>query len=201
MDNLLNDGDTSNDYLDVYVKALYPELYGTVDTINTSNYGNSAIDDNHPAIRRERQCKALANFYAHEIVSKEYLRSDSDIQTSHWLTFDDANSDCAADNDYLMQVDEGTLIYHSNPSFGTSLGCASGEYFYNPDTNTVSRGSGNLTDYVVQGDIFADNYHGHYGLIYDGSNVIDANWGFDGKIHKASSASRGTDHWKITKPQ
>ncbi len=199
MDNLLNDGDTSNDYLDVYVKALYPEFYGNVDTLTASSDYTGGCND-YKGISKYRQCRAMVQFYIHYILEKGWLcGTDSDIQSTKWLTFDDADNNCVADNDYIMQVGEGTLIYHSSDSFGSS--CGSGDYLYNPSTNTVSRGSGNLTDYVVQGDIFVDNYYGHYGLIYDGNNVLDANWGLDGKIHKALSDTRGTDNWKVARPQ
>lgn len=203
VDETLGDGDASNDYLDIYVKALYPELYETVDSLEPiAVYAYGCID--YQNVEAERQCKALVQFYLHQILGNSYLEGDTYIQSTNWMTFDDEDENCVSDRDYIMVNDaDGVLIYHSNASFGTP-NCDSGKYFYDPDTQTVYRGDADLGDYFYQGDVFVDNSVGHYGLIYyydetaEAVRVLDANWSYNGKIH---SATRSSNNWKVTRPQ
>jgi hypothetical protein len=201
MEMLLSDEDTTNDHLDIYVKALYPTIYNTADTITVSNnYGNSIC---YSGVCRERQCKALINFFLYEILGINYLRGDTEIQSTYWTMFDDVDENCVADNDYMMQAEEGTLLYHSTSSFG-SPPCDSGDYFYNPIADEVLRSdSGNLWDYVSRGDIFADNVNSHYGLIHDEDKIIDSNWAspMDGRLRFGNElGARDSDNWKIVRP-
>jgi hypothetical protein len=208
MDALLDDDDTSNDYLDIYVKALYPEFYSTVDDVEAYSNYHECLDDTDHNVKAERQCKALVNFYLHEILGNGYLEGDTYIQSTNWTKFDDADSNCVADSDYIMTNNaDGILIYHSTDSFGSSHNCPSGDYFYRPGESSAYRGVGNLKDYVSRGDVFVKT--GHYGLIYgydetvETVKVLDANWAdpMDGKIRKGTATSRDSESWKVTRPQ
>lgn len=207
---LLSDGDITNDYLDIYVKALYPEIYPSVDTlIDPTNYGNSKSDGN---VRREWQCKALVIFFSAEFLGKGYLLMDDNIY-NNWRIFIDDDANCIADFSYVMPENEGDLIYHSQYecSFVSDIaGCdATHNYFYNPDTNQVSRnGDEELADFVKKGDIFVQRLNGynHYGIVIDGDVSLDANAMDNGKLYWEKNDDDDVDHvrmkdrWKIVRP-
>ncbi|OGF28106.1 hypothetical protein A2303_00655 [Candidatus Falkowbacteria bacterium RIFOXYB2_FULL_47_14] len=217
MDALLADDDTANDYLDIYVKALYPNYYDTVDDKTSSNYGGSIY---YSGVCRERQCKGLTNFYLHDVFGTTFMLLDEDIR-SMWSQFDDSNSDCTIDDDrhymigipgeYPMVNSPGTLIYHSNALFG-SPPCDSGQYFYDP-IGGVFRGSDYLYNYALRGDIFVQYLTSinHYGLIHSLSTVgeetkiliLDANINADGMLLKENSDDdiRDIDDWKLVRPE
>ncbi|GEM_PF-6734310 len=188
-------------------KALYPELYSSLNTVSTTNYGNSIPDQN--GIIRERQCKALVNFFVNRILGKSFLRDDTTIY-NNWSEWDDDNSDCVADYDYILGIGEGDLIYHSQYEGAFGDACDSDDYFYDPDTNQVSRtGNEDLSDYVKKGDIFIQPIniaidYGHYGIIFDRNNdiVLDSNVCFPGRICKASFGAgiRSVQEWKVVRP-
>jgi hypothetical protein len=207
IDALLGDQDTSNDYFDIYVKALYPEFYTDVMDIKANdNYGSTKCDG---TVCRERQCKALTNFYLEQILKKSILRIDQVIQ-NQWIVFRDQNQDCVADDDFILKGD-GDLIFHGNPQFGSnkniSRRCGTGKYCYDPNTTTVMRGTNcNIDDYGQRGDIFVQwisNGLNHYGLVYDSTNVIDANLHSDGLLRKGDNDSdwRHTANWKVARPK
>jgi len=152
---LLNDGDTSNDYFDVYVHALFPDL-------ENGNYGNTVSYRNVP---RERQCKALVNFYVRYILGGNPLFSDCYI----------AKHLSNNDYDYILQ-DNAILLYNqnSNPPYYNPL--------YGNDINSVIFEQG---DIFVK-DINSANCYLHYGLFLKNDTIIDANYNLDGKLHITS---------------
>jgi hypothetical protein len=220
MDVLLDDDDISNDYLDIYVKALYPERYETVNDItsggdNDGNYGNSIP---YGTVKRERQCKALVNFYLRTILGRGtgddgFMFGDGDIQNNWSNGFADSDSNCIAEDDHIIQAGASALIYHSLylGQFGPTT-CGTTKYFYNTVSSQVTRSnSGDLADFVVKGDAFVqyvidpeDGNYNHYGLIINGVTILDSNVCAPGRICKAGpneGGFRDTNHWKIARPQ
>ncbi len=158
---LLNDNDSSNDYLDVYVHALFPELEET-------NYGNTIDYGNVP---RERQCKALVNFYMHTILNGQYLFSDCYID----------NHLSNNDHDYILQ-DDAILLYNQNST----------PTYYNhdiaSDINSVVFQVGDAwvkaISLTCSGGTYISGFN-HYGLFISDSEIIDANWSSDGRLQIA----------------
>ncbi|MFH0891399.1 MAG: FG-GAP repeat protein [Candidatus Falkowbacteria bacterium] len=221
-DALVSDNDTGNDYLDIYVKALYPEFYDDVDELIPPDYGytddyaevNFCTDE----VCAERQCKAFTKFYLKVILEKQSptMRSNGAINTA-WSTFDDSDNNCVADWDYILEEEESALIYHSQNLglFGPGA-CASPpdpveDYFYNPDTETMVRDNdADPLNFFQRGDIFVQNHPDtnpdpeidtsfqHYGIIYEGTTVFDTNYSEDGMLKKAA---RNKNEWKVVRPE
>ena len=204
LDALLSDGYGANDYFDIYVKALYPEYYGTVNDLKaTEDYGHAAC---YESVCKERQSKALTNFFLEHILAKPYLLSDDDIR-NNWLSFLDADKNCRADDDFMLQGD-GDLVFDGNQTFGSKFAkrCGSGKYCYNPETGELYRAAKcKVQNNVVKGDVFVQRLSttNHYGLVYDGNNVIDANIKSDGLLRKGKNSltPRNTSEWKVARPQ
>ncbi len=219
MDVLLGDEDTSNDYLDIYVKALYPEFYAELATLVSSEDGSiidfAEVNFNFNGVRAERQCKALTKFYLRTILGRGdstdgyVMKQDGTIQ-DNWDTFSDSNSDCVSDNGYVLNYGNANLIFHSQyfGQFGPT-NCGTEKYFYNPTTELVTRdNNGILANFVLKGDVFVQyispvNDYNHYGLIVNGTTVLDSNVCSPGRICKAgvNEGIRNTDAWKIARPQ
>ena len=198
---LLNDGDSSNDYFDIYVKALYPEYYTDVNDITaSSNYGKTIC---YKRVCKERQCKALTNFYLSHVLGVPTLFTDEKIR-DNWMTFTDADRNCVADYDYVM-TGNGYLVFHGNRDFGPAR-CGSGKYCYSTSLGLLRGNSCKIANYGLRGDIFVQKISqqlNHYGIIYDGDHVIDANVGSDGMLRMGRNNQyiRDTDKWKVARPR
>jgi hypothetical protein len=88
--------------------------------------------------------------------------------------------------------------------------CGRGKYCYDPATHKVLTGAAcNVNDFVIRGDIFVQELVGvsyyHYGLIYDGTLVIDANMRkkMDGLLRREPNDEnwRNTQRWKVARPR
>ncbi len=197
---LLGDEDPTNDYLDIYVRALYPEYYPTLESPQSS--GDYA-ETNYccEQVCAERQCKALTKFYLGVILGRTTptMFTNGDI-AEEWSTFDDLDNNCIADKNHVLQGD-ADLIYHSTDSFGTP-DCDGGDYFYDPAQGSVFRGdSYELAYFIQRGDIFVQDMGNHYGLIYNSTEVLDANFTGPGRLAKVNITNRDTNSWKVVRPQ
>ncbi len=200
MEALLSDEDSANDYLDIYVKALYPEYYKTLDSPE-SEFRYAETNYCCQSVCAERQCKALTKFYLGVILGRTTptMYTDGYI-AEEWSTFDDSANNCIADYDYILQG-HADLIYHSTESFGTPE-CDSGDYFYDPGQGSVFRGdSYELAYFIQRGDIFVKDMGNHYGLIYNSTEVLDANFSAPGRLAKVNITDRDTNSWKVVRPQ
>ncbi|MFA5994566.1 MAG: hypothetical protein WC823_06445 [Parcubacteria group bacterium] len=191
MDALLDDDDVNNDYLDVYVKALYPDFYPNVDSLVSVDddhiYDFAEINFDYNGVRAERQCKALTKFYLRTILGRGTSEDDGQVMESDpviqhiqdgWSKFGDTDLNCIVDDDRVIKNGNASLIYHSlylsNDVFGSG-NCTNVDkkYFYNPDTEELPTrdDAGNLSSFVRKGDVFVQyispvNNYNHYGLIY-----------------------------------
>jgi len=163
------DGDTINDFLDIYVRALFPDIYD-------SNWGNSLPFRD---VIRERQCKALTNFYANSIAENGgFLLSDCTID----------NNFASNDPDYVLSGN-ATTIYNANavPTIFGDLNDAQGGDVWVEDN--CLKCSGNSYD----------SGFNHYGLYMNNNTIIDANKGGSGRLQVANSTNRTIT--KIVRPQ
>jgi len=179
---LLDDGDTSNDYLDIYFKALYPEIYDQDGHVSGNNWAGDTystdLDANivhDGAISWARQCKALVNVYLMYVLDECKLKTDPHI-------YDNFSKN---DVDSVLQG-YGSMVYNnaSDPDFGVIGDSQTGDIF-------VKRCS---------------NFN-HYGLYLNNNrDVSDANWSspLDGRLRIAVdiNANRYSDNcWKVVRPR
>lgn len=160
-------GYEDNDYLDIYVQALFPDLYDTGD-----NWHHSVTT----TVVAERQCKALANFYADHVFGHgQPLHLDCEI---------DNNFPTNAP-DYVL-IGPGTTIFNnmSNPHYG--------------DLNSALKGDVWVKDegLVCNGLTRVGDSYNHYGIYLDDNIIIDANWGMDGRLQIAPTRLQN----KIVRP-
>jgi len=160
MNSLINQDDnyTDNDYLDIYVQALFPDIYDT-------NWGNSVT---YGGVVRERQCKALSNFYVNYIFGQgEYLYDDCTIDAH----FSDNNPD------WVLRGSAITIYNKkSDPVYG--------------NINDIQRGDVWVKDMgLVCDDGAYELGFNHYGLYFDNTQIIDSNWSSptDGKLRFSSN--------------
>jgi len=115
---LVNDGDISNDYLDIYFKALYPEIYDQIGHRSGSNWAGDTI--NFSGISWARQCKALANVYLMYVLGECRLQGDDLIYGNFSSTAPES-----------VFRSGGTIIFNNaaNPDFGNIADAQSGDVF------------------------------------------------------------------------
>jgi len=157
---LINDGDPSTQYLDIYVKALYPDLYPNLNNnndpkglqYNITNCQNILGTCEYKGVPWIRQCKALNNFYLKYVLGQNTMESDCVIDAA--LT---GNSD--------VLLAGASLEYNSasNPKFGSLSNVARGDVWVK-DISLVCNKKG----YYVSGA-------NHYGLVFDTQNITDPN--------------------------
>jgi hypothetical protein len=163
------DGDTTNDFLDIYVRALFPDIYD-------SNWGNTVPFE---GVIRERQCKALTNFYANSIAENGgFLWSDCIID----------NNFASNDPDYVLSGN-ATTIYNAN-AVPTIFG----------DLNNAQGGDVWVQDkcLLCSGNSYVSGFN-HYGLYMNNNTIIDANYGGDGRLQVTNATSRTIT--KVVRPQ
>lgn len=154
---LLNDDDITNDFLDIYVKALYPDLYPSQNTNTaTTNWGSTVT---YGGVHWSRQCKALDNFFLTYILGVPHMEGDCKI---------DANLKSNVDD---LLLGTGTLIYNdnSNPVFGSLNEVLGGDVWVKRINLVCSKG------------VYVSGYN-HYGLAIDADNIIDANFCGKGQL-------------------
>ena len=152
---LLNqDGDyVENDYLDIYVRALFPDIYDT-------NWGNSV---DYGGIIKERQCKALTNFYVYYIAGQgQHMYDDCTI-----------NDHFSINNPDWVLRGPAITIYNntSNPTYGSEDNTQMGDVWVKDMGLTCSNGA------------YVSGYN-HYGLCFYDTRILDSNWDspMDGKL-------------------
>lgn len=179
---LVNDDDTSNDYLDIYFRVLYPEIYDqNINWSHTINFGVSWA----------RQCKALVNVYLMYVLNECPLQRDDYIRGR----FAQNTSDSV-----FNRKTDGKIIYNNNPEpeFGNIDDAQRGDVFI--------RGNLQYPIYNKKGKKIRDEKYQHYGLYYDNKSgnrsIIDENWRSDGRIIISDTeASRYNDSWwKVARP-
>jgi hypothetical protein len=153
--------------LDIYVRALFNDIYD----------GNwySTIDYN--GVPAERQCKALANFFV------EYIFGQNQPLFS----------DCIIDNnfsnnvpDYVLQGSATTIFNSmSNPIHGNVDDAQEGDVWVKDINLTCDSENNYLSGY------------NHYGLYFDDSSIIDANWSGNGRLQIAPTR----DQDKVVRPE
>jgi hypothetical protein len=162
---LLNDGDTKNDYLDIYVKALYPELYPDLDSpASTTNWGQTVT---YQGLHWSRQCKALNNFYLTYVLGVDYMEDDCTINAAMNNNEDD------------MLRGQGTVVYNgiSNPIFGSLDDVSEGDVWVKK------------MNLVCVKDKYKSGYN-HYGLAIGSGEIIDANYCPKGRLCVAGIKDR-----------
>ena len=178
MRELLLDGDESNDYLDIFMKALYPDVYATVGSDPNCDYDGS----NYPEVANwsgltycwgdvhwSRQCKALNNVFQLHVRGQGRLQSDSHIRS---------NFDSVEGASVLR--DGGAIVYNSqtDPVTGSTADAHGGDHFV----------------------VYHSTYN-HYGLYADDNEgILDSNRGGDGRLRLSTDWSPQTP-LKIARPE
>jgi len=173
---LLGDGDTANDYMDIYVRSLYPHLVGT-------NWGNTVAFLNVP---KERQCKAVNNFHLQYVLNNGgYMNTDTAIRAK-WKNDEGFSLLGGTGNG------RGIIIYNSYSKLN-DLGV-----IHRGDVFAKNRGT-----YNHYGLYFEDSQLD--ATDSESTQIIDANGSGDGKLHIVPASIRRADlyvknSWKVARP-
>jgi parallel beta-helix repeat protein len=113
------DGDPSNDYLDIYFQALYPELYDNESAYTTRNNWAGNTED-YKGISWARQCKALVNVYQMYVLGECPLQQDGSIHSGFSSNDPGSVFRCG-----------GTIVFNNatNPDYGNINDAQEGDIF------------------------------------------------------------------------
>lgn len=186
---LLGDNDLTNDYLDIYFRALYPEIYD-----QNINWSYTIDNGGVPAAR---QCKALVNVYLMYVLGTCRLQPDGVGKAKGILDWFPLNT---PESVFLRG---GSIIYNNSPKidFRNITDAQRGDVFIRGNIR------GDCIKYNRQGRCAEYIYYNHYGLYFDNYNnsryIIDANWDGPGRIaiNQGEGSRFDINWWKIGRPE